>query len=266
MTTDRPDSQWLTTGEAARLCAVERDTVLKWIKRGRIPAARTAGGHYRIAREDLGRLLKLPCAGPQLRTLRCWEYLAAGAEIRSECGTCLAFEAEAIRCFRLRQRNQDAGFFCCGPRNCEDCPYYRKVAGLPARVLVITLDSTFRRALEPADASVEMTFASSSYEASRRVAELWPALVVVDEEVDRREGAKLLESLLSDRAMAGSRILYAVAGAGRRVRLERLRSKQVLGVMKKPFGISTIRRILAEEPVEAAPANNGVQNGGERKE
>lgn len=266
MTTDRLDSQWLTTGEAARLCAVERDTVLKWIKRGRLPASRTPGGHHRIARQDLQRLLRLPrpssVARSRMASLRCWEYLTAGGRIRDECRKCLAFEVGAVRCFRLRQWKQDAGFFCCGPRQCEDCPYYRRVAGLRARVLVITEDGAFRRALEPGDASVEMKFAGGSYEASRLVVELWPALVVVDEEVDRREGARLLESLLSDRAIAGSRILYAVADAGRRVKLKRPQAKQVLAVMKKPFGISTIRRILAEDPVESAHANNGVQNRG----
>jgi len=263
---NRSESQWLTTGEAARLCAVERDTVLKWIKRGRLPASRTPGGHHRIARQDLQRLLRLPrpssVARSRMASLRCWEYLAAGGRIRDECRKCLAFEVGAVRCFRLRQWKQDAGFFCCGPRQCEDCPYYRKVAGLPARVLVITEDGAFRRALAAGDASVEMKFAGGSYEASRLVVALWPALVVVDEEVDRGGGLRLLERLLSDRAISGSRLLYAVAGAGRRVKQQRQGVNLLLDVMKKPFGISTIRKILAEDPVEAPPAKNGEWNGG----
>ena len=43
----------LTTGQAAKLCAVTPDTVLKWIKKGRLEATRTAGGHYRVALPDL---------------------------------------------------------------------------------------------------------------------------------------------------------------------------------------------------------------------
>ena len=43
----------LSTGKVAKLRSVTPDTVLKWIKGGQLPAIRTAGGHYRIARRDL---------------------------------------------------------------------------------------------------------------------------------------------------------------------------------------------------------------------
>ena len=47
----------LSTGAAARLCSVNPDTVLKWIKKGRLPATRTVGGHYRIEEQDLAALI-----------------------------------------------------------------------------------------------------------------------------------------------------------------------------------------------------------------
>jgi excisionase family DNA binding protein len=47
----------LSTGNAARLLSVTPDTVLKWIKSGRLPAIRTAGGPYRIARRDIAALM-----------------------------------------------------------------------------------------------------------------------------------------------------------------------------------------------------------------
>ena len=50
------DGEYFSTGQAAKLCAVTPDTVLKWIKRGRLRARRTPGGHYRISREDLDEL------------------------------------------------------------------------------------------------------------------------------------------------------------------------------------------------------------------
>ena len=43
----------LSTGEVARLCSVNPDTVLKWIKKGQLAATRTAGGHYRIEEHHL---------------------------------------------------------------------------------------------------------------------------------------------------------------------------------------------------------------------
>lgn len=256
------DSEWLTTGEAARLCSVERDTVLKWIKRGRIPAARTAGGHYRIASQDLERLLApLPrrrAAGkePAARALRCWEYLAAGGRIRNECRSCVAFQVGAAWCFRLRQREREAGFFCCGPRSCEECPYYRRINGLPARVLAVTQDGELRRSLASAHAGLVVTFARNAYEAARLVAEIWPALVIIDDEIGRGGGLELLESLASDRAAIGLRVIYAVAGEPSRAAVQRAgRHGGLAAVLKKPFGASAIQEVLAGIPVEAPPAN-----------
>lgn len=39
--------------EAARLCGVDRRTMLRWVRSGRIPSHQTAGRHHRIKREDL---------------------------------------------------------------------------------------------------------------------------------------------------------------------------------------------------------------------
>jgi excisionase family DNA binding protein len=130
---DNGEPEWLTTGDAARICSVERDTVLKWIKRGRIPASRTVGGHYRISSRDLDRLLaptpREPAAGAAL-PLRCWEYLAVEGKTRHECRKCLAYQVGATWCFRLRRwPGVDPGLICCASKSCEDCAYYRQVAG-----------------------------------------------------------------------------------------------------------------------------------------
>jgi excisionase family DNA binding protein len=39
---------YLTTFEAAKLISVTPDSILKWIKSGKLAAFRTPGGHYRI--------------------------------------------------------------------------------------------------------------------------------------------------------------------------------------------------------------------------
>jgi excisionase family DNA binding protein len=48
----------MTTSELARLCGVSRFTIINWIKRGRIKAIRTVGGHYRIAVSEALSLLR----------------------------------------------------------------------------------------------------------------------------------------------------------------------------------------------------------------
>lgn len=50
-------SVWLTTGEVADACGVNRATVVRWIKSGRLTAAVTPGGHHRVRQEDLQMFL-----------------------------------------------------------------------------------------------------------------------------------------------------------------------------------------------------------------
>lgn len=42
--------EFFTTGEAARMCGVQLNTIKNWIRNGEIPAVRTPGGHWRIPR------------------------------------------------------------------------------------------------------------------------------------------------------------------------------------------------------------------------
>ena len=49
---------YLTTFQAADILSVTPDSILKWIKSGKLKARRTPGGHYRIPRENVVLLLK----------------------------------------------------------------------------------------------------------------------------------------------------------------------------------------------------------------
>ncbi len=51
------DDEIVTVTEAAKLCKVTRATIWRWIKSGALKAGVTAGGHYRIFREDLHRFI-----------------------------------------------------------------------------------------------------------------------------------------------------------------------------------------------------------------
>ncbi len=46
------ENQSLTTGQAARYCCVSQATILNWIKKGKLAAYATPGGHYRILLPD----------------------------------------------------------------------------------------------------------------------------------------------------------------------------------------------------------------------
>jgi excisionase family DNA binding protein len=47
-----------TTHQVSKFCAVYPTTVINWIKEGLLPAYTTAGGHRRIKRDDLLKLMK----------------------------------------------------------------------------------------------------------------------------------------------------------------------------------------------------------------
>jgi len=47
--------RYLTTGQVARACQVSVVAVKKWIRRGKLKAFRTPGGHFRIAADEFQR-------------------------------------------------------------------------------------------------------------------------------------------------------------------------------------------------------------------
>ena len=97
-------AQLFTTGEVARRCSVKPDTVLKWIKRGRLRAARTLGGHYRVEERDILPLLSKPASvetasAPKVsllsQPLRCWEYMSE--DLREAAMQALTMDRAACR-------------------------------------------------------------------------------------------------------------------------------------------------------------------------
>lgn len=51
------EKEFYGTNEAARVLGVSPVTVWRWCRLGKIKAWRTPGGHYRIPREEIERLL-----------------------------------------------------------------------------------------------------------------------------------------------------------------------------------------------------------------
>lgn len=247
----------LTTGKTARLCSVKPDTVLKWIKKGRLRASRTLGGHYRIEERDLAALLSEEHPREQgreeraalcARPMRCWEYMNHGPG--SECENCVAFQVRAAWCFRLAnvvRGNGHAKRFCSGV--CQECPYYRRVHGLATNVLVITQDESLIQELaKRGNGSVDFRFARRGYDASAIVAVFRPAFVVLDQAVLESLGVALLGDLASDPRTCGTRILVAVRKGAVGFRL---RSAAVYATVEEPFDADEIVAIINRIPIEA---------------
>ncbi len=251
----------LSTGQAAKLCSVKADTVLKWVRAGRLRAERTAGGHFRIDEKDLNALLGAKRANaprrqaePNTTPLRCWEYLSNCGEIRRECRDCVVYRVRAAQCFEVAGVADNIGHakkFC--GTSCDQCTYYQRVMGQPISALVVTSDDALIRSLK-ADSTggIALHFARNGYEASAVVAEFRPAFVVVDQEVVTGGEPGLLDCLASDRRVPGLKIVLAAecgkASLGKR--------KDLVSVIEKPFEKRTIADVSRRFPVESLAARD----------
>jgi excisionase family DNA binding protein len=254
---------WLTTGQAARLCSVTPDTVLKWIRKGRLEAVRTAGGHYRVRREELDPFLtdqqpseQIPPPDEQAvsQPLRCWDYLSSGGVLREECKQCQVYRVRASWCFRMAMAGVDVSTSCRFRHNsCDDCAYYRRVQGLPTNVLVVTSDHDLIRHLTRYETeSLALRFAHNAYQASALVQDFLPAFAVVDQETLPPDDNGLLQSLSQDPRLPGLKIIVAAPrGTTPTVGNGRF-GEFVVRVIEKPFGLRHIAAVIQSFPVEAA--------------
>jgi len=253
-------SSMLTTGQAARLCAVKPDTVLKWIKKGRLRAVRTAGGHFRVDQTDVALLVSQDRGRDRQweersalcsRPMRCWEYMNHGPG--DECRDCVVRQVRANWCWKLVNLVRGTGHakrFCTGL--CQECPYYRRVHGLLTNVLVITRDEALIQELaRRANHSIDFRFARRGYDASAIISVFRPAFVVFDQAVLENLGMTLIEELASDPRTAGARLLVAVRKGAMAFRLH---SSAVYATIEEPFHADEIVAIVNRIPVEGVEA------------
>ena len=269
MPADKPNL--LTTGQAARLCSVTPDTILKWIKKGRLSGARTAGGHYRIQRGDLEGLVGVPTpaetAPRQLtecypQTLRCWEYLGDRGQVRDDCRQCVVYRVRAARCFMMTGMESDVGHahqFCQG--SCEDCSYYRRVKGMATNVLLITSDNDLIDQLAgEEDESISLCFAKNAYEASAIIPDFRPAFAAVDVEGTPAGDNELLDSLAADPRVPGLRIILVVPQGTTGRSDGRVGHDLVVSALVKPFTSRRIAAVINSFPVDfLTPEDSNLQ-------
>jgi len=259
----------LTPGRGAELCSVTPDTILKWIKRGRLSGARTAGGHYRIDSRSLepfiaeSRFGEPECPGQdgdggQRGRLRCWEYLSDGGEVREKCRQCVVYRVRADRCYLMADMEQEVGHarqFC--ETSCEDCAYYRHVKGLAPYVLVVTNDDAFIDGLSGEQGQgLAMRLARTGYEASSLIQEFRPAIAVIDAECMLGEDTELLDALAADPRVPGLKIIVAVPPGTRAGSRRRFKSDLIVSVLEKPFGGDRIAEVISSS-LAALPAPGG---------
>jgi len=129
--------KYFSTNDIARMCSVTRQTVINWIKRGKLKAVSTPGGHRRVPRQQLlefflekGMDTALVWQFEEERRKEipyCWEYFGMGFTRRwsdHDCGKCLVKQVRALRCYLLRGLSAPAPEEC--HVSCEQCLYMKR--------------------------------------------------------------------------------------------------------------------------------------------
>lgn len=266
--------RFLTTGQAAELCSVTADTVLKWIRSGRLPAARTAGGHHRIERSALERfmadpqVLSEPASIPpalradfiprERRFQFCWEFKSHG-QVMDVCTKCAAFLMRAQRCYevaKLVPEGDGDRVFC--PGTCDDCDYFREVHGQRTNVLVVTSDSDLTGGLitGSSGAPFNLQIADCEYTCSAVINHFRPDFAFVDCGFGAETSGDICCHLIGDPRIPFVRVILAGAGADFPIECQ----QGLFARISRPFGVDDIERCISFLGSAEAGSRTGAED------
>jgi len=253
MTEENKDKNFLTTSEAARLLSVSPDTVLKWVKAGKIKSRRTLGGHFRIPREalDIPEKQVDPDNGYSARLdndfMYCWEYVASGGAIKTECRECLTYRSRSKRCYELRELPSGLGCLAmqCAA-DCLDCNYYQLVQDQAINILVISssLHIVKDAHLIEKTPNLEIKTVDDEYEAAAQIQSFRPDYVVIDCSLGKKRASTLCTNLFNDARIPVTRIILA----SKNKNLSEYCEKEVFGWIRKPFSIEQLKSCIEGVP------------------
>jgi excisionase family DNA binding protein len=248
MPESQADEKYLTTSQAAGLLHVAPDTVLKWVRAGKIRSYKTLGGHFRIPIAAVEATLPAKQADrSQERAPRhafsdqyCWEYFARYKDFNPECKECITYRSGSKRCYELRNLPEGTG--CLGVHcvsSCEECEYYKLVKGRGPNVLIIAKDRSLVGDLGEPDniESPKVKIVNSEYECAAAIEKFKPDCIVVDCAIGKKGTKSICRSLLDDPRLPQVRIVLA----SKSERRNQFWDKGVYGWIKKPFTIQQLR-------------------------
>ena len=260
MSNELNEKDYLTTTQAAKLLSVTPDTVLKWVKAGKVKSYRTLGGHFRIPKSELN----IPESGDQSpATLNgrngqssvhqyCWEFLAAGGDIKPECKDCITFRSRAKRCYQLKDLPEGMGclnIMC--DTNCSECEYYRLVNDQALNILILS-DSN-RLIEDPTSldntAGIELRFAASEYDAAVMIQDFRPDYIIIDCSFGKKRTGVICNNLFNDIRIPVPRVILSSKARN----IKDYCNQEVFSWIKKPF---SVRQMI--DCIRGVPQPNGT--------
>ncbi len=242
-----PAKEYFSTGEAAVLCSVTPDTVLKWIRAGKLPATRTPGGHHRIPRNALVKLFGFEEGAPDVsfrgEPFRyCWEFNAKSGIIAEGCKDCIVYRSKTRRCYEVKNLS-NAGFvglYCEG--TCEECEYYKMVRDQHLNVLVVTDKSRLKDALERDSGGIDfnLRITDCEYRCSMLVEQFRPDYAIIDCSLGIERSYEFARFLYEDPRLPFVRIVLA----GNQKKLPGGCDQIIHGLIDRHFTIETISGLI----------------------
>jgi len=242
---------YLTTTQVARLLSVSPDTVLKWVKAGKISSHRTLGGHFRIPASALkmaplnrshnGELTEKDA---HLATYEyCWEHLAGVGPIRSECTDCITYRSRSRRCYELRKLPEEFGclrVYC--QSDCTDCAYYHMVQDRGISVIVLSENPKLLHDRDRLDQTVgmELRFTDSEYGCSLLIESFRPDYIVVDCSLGKVRTAAVCQAVFDDPRIPIPRIVLASKSR----KLKEYCDKEIFGWITRPFRLHQLKSCI----------------------
>ncbi len=240
-----------TTSEAAELLAVSPDTVLRWVKAGKVRSHRTPGGHCRIPKESLALLLPRADRGSQVKAgseqqavyQYCWNFGVDGDTISEGCRNCVSYRSRARRCYQLRQVPQQferLNLHC--PMACAECEYYRLMKERGTGLLVVSRNRRLTEGLKHGLETPELTlrFAGSEYDCAAAIDKFRPDYVVVDCSFGTSHTREICQHLINDDRIPFTRIILT----SKTSRVTDCRDGEIFGWISKPFSTQLLKDMI----------------------
>jgi excisionase family DNA binding protein len=244
------DKSLLSTTDVAKLLAVTPDTVLKWVKAGKIQSYRTPGGHSRIPKEEVTRLLAQQANNTQETLIRngkthqyCWDYLAVDDEVKDECKDCITYRSRASRCYELRDLPGNLGclrMYCAS--TCDECDYFKLMEGTKANILIVSENQHLlidKEQLKQKKA-INVQFVDNEYECSQLIEKFRPDYIIVDVSFGKNRTSSFCNYLFSDSRIPVARIVVA----SKTKEIEEYCDKEIFGWIRKPFSTDDLKEYI----------------------
>ncbi len=239
---------FVSTGKAAELCSVTPDTVLKWIKSGKIPANRTPGGHYRIHKETLIGIIEsetlLTIPQEVKRPFQfCWEFYKINGGFSEKCMDCIVYRSRAKRCYEMMKLPDESGHakvFCQG--TCDECEYFRVVQGQRLNILVITNQKELTDYLNDKAklAEFNLRISDNEYHCSMVIESFRPDYVVIDSDIGPDRCHRFAKYLSVDPRAPFLKIIIA----GDTKNIPKDCDRMLFAVIANPFTIGELESLL----------------------